>query len=132
MRPTVSVITLITDDLQRAVAFYRDGLGLPTKGIVGDAENDTEVAFFTVNERLKLAIWPRQSLSQQLGIMPQGSGHLLSHNVASPEQVECVMDAAKKAGARILRSPHWQPWGCYGGYFQDLDKHCWEVTYNPA
>ena len=35
MKPRISVITLGVDDLERAVAFYRDGLGLTTPGIVG-------------------------------------------------------------------------------------------------
>jgi len=35
MQPRITFITLGVDDLERAVAFYRDGLGLPTKGIVG-------------------------------------------------------------------------------------------------
>lgn len=34
MEPRVHVITLAVDDLQRALTFYRDGLGLPTRGVV--------------------------------------------------------------------------------------------------
>lgn len=33
MRSRIKVITLGVDDLQRPVAFYRDGMGLPTQGI---------------------------------------------------------------------------------------------------
>jgi len=35
MQPRITLITLAVDDLERAVVFYRDGLGLPTQGIVG-------------------------------------------------------------------------------------------------
>jgi predicted enzyme related to lactoylglutathione lyase len=35
MNPRITLITLGVDDLERAVSFYRDGLGLSTKGIVG-------------------------------------------------------------------------------------------------
>ncbi len=35
MKARISVITLGVADLERAVHFYRDGLGLPTEGIVG-------------------------------------------------------------------------------------------------
>jgi len=35
MQPRITVITLGVDDLERAVTFYRDGLGLKTDGIVG-------------------------------------------------------------------------------------------------
>lgn len=35
MKPRIAVITVGVDDLDRSVRFYRDGLGLTTKGIVG-------------------------------------------------------------------------------------------------
>ena len=34
MEPRLNVITLAVDDLERALVFYRDGLGLQTKGVV--------------------------------------------------------------------------------------------------
>lgn len=34
MQPRISVITLAVDDLERALRFYRDGLGLATEGII--------------------------------------------------------------------------------------------------
>ena len=132
MEPTLSVITLATDDLPRAVHFYQEGLGLPTNGIVGSAEDDTQVAFFSMSNGLKLALWPRQSLAKQLGFTPTGTGQMLSHNVAELEQVEQLVQVAAASGADILRGPHWQPWGCFGAYFKDPDGHCWEITYNPT
>src|SRR6266513_4749345 len=35
MNPHITLLTLGVDDLERAVAFYRDGLGFSTKGIIG-------------------------------------------------------------------------------------------------
>ena len=35
MQPRITMLTLGVDDLEQAVAFYRDGLGLKTDGIVG-------------------------------------------------------------------------------------------------
>jgi uncharacterized protein len=35
MRAKISFITLAVGDLDRSVAFYRDGLGWPTEGILG-------------------------------------------------------------------------------------------------
>ncbi|MGH9203578.1 MAG: VOC family protein, partial [Vicinamibacterales bacterium] len=35
MKPRITLITLGVDDLERALRFYRDGLGLLTPGIVG-------------------------------------------------------------------------------------------------
>jgi catechol 2,3-dioxygenase-like lactoylglutathione lyase family enzyme len=41
VEPRVSLVTLGVRDLERAVAFYRDGLGWPKSEVGGD-----EVAFF--------------------------------------------------------------------------------------
>ena len=46
MRARVTLITLGVDDLHRSLAFYRDGLGFPTKGIVGTEFEHGAVAFF--------------------------------------------------------------------------------------
>jgi uncharacterized protein len=44
------------------VAFYRDGLGFKTKGIIGGEFENGAVAFFNLQSGLKLALWPRKSL----------------------------------------------------------------------
>ena len=46
MDPHVDVITLAVDDLERALAFYRDGLGLESPGVIGTefAGDDTTPA----------------------------------------------------------------------------------------
>ena len=85
MKPRISVLTLGVDDLARAVAFYRDGLGWPTRGIVGSAEQHSAVAFFALQPGIQLALFPRASLALEAGVAepPSGtSGCLLSHNVA--------------------------------------------------
>lgn len=134
MKPRVTVITLTVEDLERAVAFYRDGLGLPTKGIVGKEFEHGAVAFFDLQAGLKLAIWPRASLAHDTGI-PKGASSptelSLGHNVASKEDVDVVMRQAREAGARIVKPAADTFWGGYGGYFQDPDGHLWEVVWNP-
>jgi catechol 2,3-dioxygenase-like lactoylglutathione lyase family enzyme len=40
MKPRISVLTLSVSDLEKAAAFYRDGLGFKTEGIV-DASSST-------------------------------------------------------------------------------------------
>ena len=50
MRPSISVITLGVDDLERSLAFYRDGLGLPTRGIFGTEYEHGAVAFFLARD----------------------------------------------------------------------------------
>ena len=68
MKPRITMITLGVDDLERAVAFYRDGLGLATEGIIGKEFEHGAVAFFDLQAGLKLALWPRASLAHDAGL----------------------------------------------------------------
>jgi catechol 2,3-dioxygenase-like lactoylglutathione lyase family enzyme len=135
MKPRITLITLGVDDLERAVAFYRDGLGFATKGIVGAGFENGAVAFFNLESGLKLALWPRTSLAADSGLplqAPSATEFSLAHNVASQEEVDAVMRQAKRAGARIVKAAQPTFYGGYAGYFQDLDGHLWEVAYNPG
>jgi len=60
MKPRITVITIGVDNLERALAFYRDGLGFPTPGIVGTEFEHGAVAFFDLANGLKLAAWARR------------------------------------------------------------------------
>lgn len=134
MKPLITVITLAVDDLERALRFYRDGLGLPTAGIVGTQYPNGACAFFELAGGLKLALWPRTSLlaDTSLCASPAGGGQvLIAHNVASPAEVADVLAQAERAGARILKPAGPTFWGGTGGYFQDPDGHVWEVVFNP-
>lgn len=134
MRPRISLVTLGVDDLERAVAFYRDGLGLPTKGIVGQEHEHGAVAFFELQAGLGLALWPRRSLAHDAGL-PQSpaspTDFCIAHNVGSRDEVDAVLSQARAAGARIVKEGQETFWGGYAGYFQDPDGHLWEVAWNP-
>jgi catechol 2,3-dioxygenase-like lactoylglutathione lyase family enzyme len=135
MKPRVTLITLGVDDLERALRFYRDGLGFPTKGIVGTEFEHGAVVFIELQAGLKLALWPRADLAWDAGIprAPASATELsLGHNVDSKEEVDTVMTQATGAGARIVKPAHQTFWGGYAGYFQDPDGHLWEVAWNPA
>lgn len=134
MKPRISVITLGVDDLEKAVRFYRDGLGLPTEGIVGKEFEYGAVAFFDLSIGLKLALWPRKSLAHDSGLQlksPGATEFSLGHNVMSKAEVDEVMAQAESAGACIVKPANDTFWGGYAGYFQDLDGHLWEVVWNP-
>ena len=70
MKPRLIVITLAVDNLEKSLAFYRDGLGLRTKGIVAtefkgnDIEPSGTIAFFELQDGLKLALYPRKELAK--------------------------------------------------------------------
>ena len=134
MKPKVTVITIGVDDLERSLAFYRDGLGFPTEGIVGTEFEHGAVAFFDLQPGLKLAVWPRASIAHDAGVAyrePSPAEFTLGHNVGSREEVDRVMEQARAAGARIAVPAHDTFWGGYAGYFQDPDGHLWEVVWNP-
>src|SRR5689334_18625629 len=107
MKPRLSVVTLCVDDLERSIRFYRDGLGLLTPGIIGQEFEHGAVAFFDLQPGLKLAIWPRKSLSHDSGLplgSPSATELSLGHNVSSPEEVDAVMRQAAEAGAIIVKT----------------------------
>lgn len=135
MRPRITLLTLAVDDLDRAVAFYRDGLGWPTPGIVGTEFENGAVAFFALESGLRLALWPRQSLAADTGLAlgpPSPTGFALAHNVESVAEVDAVMAQARQAGARVTKRAQDTFYGGYAGYFQDPDGHLWEVAFNPG
>ncbi|MEX2494575.1 MAG: VOC family protein [Woeseia sp.] len=134
MQPRLTVITLGVDDLERSLRFYRDGLGLKTEGVVGTQFEHGAVVFFDLQDGLKLALWPRLSISADTGLPAGGPGTAemtLGHNVASKREVDQVMEQAKAAGAAIIKAAHDTFWGGYSGYFEDPDRHLWEVVWNP-
>jgi uncharacterized protein len=134
MRPRISIVTLGVSDLERAVVFYRDGLGLPTQGIMGTEFEIGAVAFFELESGLKLALWPCSSLAADTGLParpPSPTAFSLAHNVGSESEVDEVMEQARKAGARVVKRAQPAFWGGYAGYFQDPDGHLWEVVFNP-
>ncbi len=135
MKPRISVLTLGVEDLERSLAFYRDGLGLPTEGIVGKEFEHGAVAFFDLQAGVKLALWSRKDLSHEakVPLVPPSSTEMtIGHNVASKEEVDQVMEQARKAGATITDPAHETFWGGYSGHFMDPDGHLWEVVWNPA
>jgi catechol 2,3-dioxygenase-like lactoylglutathione lyase family enzyme len=135
MRPRIKVLTLGVSDLGKSLAFYRDGLGLPTEGIVGTEFEDGAVVFFSMNDDLMLALYPKPALAKdaRVSVGPASPAEFsIGHIVKSKQEVDAIMQQAKQAGARITDPARDRFWGGYSGYFQDLDGHLWEVAWNPA
>lgn len=134
MKPRITVLTLGVRDLDRALRFYSDGLGLATDGIVGEEFEHGAVAFFDLQSGLRLAIWPRESIAHDTGLpvtAPSPTAFTIGHNVSSEVEVDEVMAQAEAAGASVVKAGHATFWGGYSGYFQDPDGHLWEVVWNP-
>ena len=125
------MLTLGVSDLEKSLAFYRDGLGLPTQGIVGQEYEYGVVAFFKLQDGLMLALWPRASIAHDSGLSlqpPSATEFTIGHNVGSRDEVDGVMEQATRAGATIVKAARDTFWGGYAGYFQDPDGHLWEVV----
>jgi uncharacterized protein len=135
MKPRISVITVGVDDLEASLKFYRDGLGLPTEGIVGMEFEHGAAAFFELQHGVKLAIFPRADLAIDAGIPQTGRSATefsLGQMVASEREVDAVLNRAVGAGARLVKPGQKTFWGGYAGYFQDPDDHLWEIIFNPS
>jgi catechol 2,3-dioxygenase-like lactoylglutathione lyase family enzyme len=134
MKPRITLLTLGVDDLDRSVAFSRDGLGWATRGIVGTEFEYGAVAFFDLQPGLQLALWPRESIAHDTALPKTASSaceFTIGHNVNTREEVDRVMQQAREAGARLVKPAGETFWGGYAGYFQDPDGHLWEVAWNP-
>jgi hypothetical protein len=140
MESRIHVITLAVADLGRALAFYREGLGLDSAGVVasefvGSDENPAgDIAMFHLDGNLTLALYPRTELAKDAGIplgAPRSGEFSIGHLVASRADVDALLVQAEAAGASRTGPPHDRPWGIYSGYFRDLDGHLWEIIWNP-
>jgi len=135
MKPRIKVITLAVANLDKALVFYRDGLGLPTQGIVGTEFEHGAVVFFEMPGGLVFALYPRASLAKDANIAvsaPSPTELSVGYGVGSKQEVDAFMRRAKDAGARVTDPARTRFWGGYSGYFMDPDGHLWEVVWNPA
>jgi uncharacterized protein len=140
MKARIHEITLAVSDLNRALAFYRDGLGLESAGVIGTefAGDETTpagaIATFALHGGLILALYPRTELAKDATIAfgpPKAGEFSLGHAVATKAAVDELLTQAAAAGATLTDRPHERPWGIYSGYYRDLDGHLWEILWNP-
>lgn len=139
MKAQIHVITLAVDDLERALQFYREGLGFESPGVVAaELQDDASgangaIAAFTLESGLIISLYPRRDLAKDAGIPysgPKTGEFSLGHIVADRADVDAVLDRARSAGATVLGEPRDRPWGIYSGYFEDPDGHLWEVIWS--
>jgi uncharacterized protein len=140
MDPRIDVITLAVADLERALAFYRDGLGLESSGVIGtewvgdEVEPNGAIAMFELQGGMILCLYPRTELAKDAQVSlaaPKTGEFSIGHAVTSRAEVDAVLAQAHAAGATLTDQAHDRPWGIYSGYFRDPDGHLWEVIWNP-
>ena len=111
MEPRLNFVTLVVADLDRARRFYLDGLGWPAA-----LEANGEVAMIHVGPKLVLSLWAESAARAEIGEVTRGGTmpFTLAHNVASPAEVDAVLDTARTAGATV-HSAQQREWGGYSG-----------------
>lgn len=117
-KPRINVITLGVNNLEKSLAFYREGLGLPSKGIFdtefqGDDEHPSgAVAFFELQGGLILALYPRVELAKDANLptgTPNAVGFSIGYVVPNREEVDILLTLAEAAGATLTDKPHDRP-----------------------
>ena len=130
MDQRVSFITLAVPDLEAGRAFYLDGLGWEAEMFVpGD------VLMIQVGEHVLLSLWVEEAFEAEVGAIRRGPGLApitLAHNVPTREEVDGVLDDARRAGATEVQEAQDREWGGYTGYFADPTGYRWEIAWNPG
>ena len=126
MEQRISLVTLGVRDLGRARRFYE------ALGWSGESPPSGDVVFFQAGGMI-VALWGREELAADSTVEDGGGwgGVTLAYNVASPAEVDAVLDEAAAAGATIGRAGAATFWGGYSGVFVDPEGHPWEVAHNP-
>lgn len=127
MKPRINMITLGVSDMERAKAFYEEGLGLPCMPFEGGA------AFFMLNGSW-LSLYPWDLLAEDAAVPGNGAGFrgiTIAHVVSTKEEVVEVLNQAVRSGGKLVKPAQDVFWGGYSGYFTDPDGHLWEVAWNP-
>lgn len=127
-RLRIHLVTLGVADLKRATSFY-EALGMKRRLPLAEG-----VAFFDAGGAV-VSLYGRDALAHDAGLeaMTPGSGSVtLAFNVDSDGAVDAVLEAAARAGGKIIKPGYKVFWGGYIGYFSDPDEHMWEVAHNPT
>ena len=126
MPAAISCVTIPVDDLQKSIAFYRDGLGLPAE------ETDEDHAVFDL-DGVYLTLLDRSGFNayvEPIGLRSAAKGNagmIISYFTDNKVDVDTFIAKAQKAGAKVVAAAEDEDG--YSGYFTDPDGHAWEVLY---
>ena len=119
-------LELRVSDLQRALHFYRDLVGLPFGDIETHEGDDTEHAHATWGD------WDGRREFLMVNLYPAGDA---GPNKASigvvVDDLDAVHDRLVSAGAIVTRAPERRPWGASATY-QDADGNTVTLTEGPS
>ena len=130
MEQRISFVTLAVADLDATRRFYVGGLGW-----AAELDVPGEVLMIRVGGHVLLSLWDRAHFEAEVGPAMTGPGiapFTLAHNVATPDEVDAVLETARAAGAAVVHVAGERDWGGYTGYFGDPDGYRWEIAHNPT
>jgi catechol 2,3-dioxygenase-like lactoylglutathione lyase family enzyme len=125
----LSIVTIGARDVETLADFYRR-LGWKAAIVADDGFHafETGGAVFT--------LWPLESLAKEAGLQPDPLGGFrgvtLAINVEEAPMVDAAMDAARSAGATILKEAENASFGGRTGIFADPEGNAWEVAWMPG
>lgn len=128
----ITCICLGVKSMERAIKFYRDGLGFKTDCKI----NNPKVCFFDT-PGTKFELYPLDLLAKDISesnpphIGSGFGGITLTYNVEKKEDVDKIIELVKTVGGTIVKEPQKVFWGGYHAYFKDLDGYYWEVAWGP-
>ena len=129
MKPSISIITIGVDDLERAFTFYRALFDLSDEQI---APGEDHVAFF-FDDNFSFVLFPREQIAQTAGkdaAIAGTPGFVLSHQAGSPDEVDDILRQVLIAGGAIIMDGTQSEWG-YSAYFEDSEGNVWELMAQP-
>lgn len=130
MKPSISIITIGVDDLERAFAFYRALFDIADEQI---GAGEDHVAFFFPND-FSFVLFPRDQIARTAGrdaAVSGTPGFVLSHQAASPDEVDDILRRVLVAGGAIVTEATRSEWG-YSAYFEDSEGNVWELMAQPT
>src|ERR1700749_2759285 len=123
-RSSISDICFLVEDLDRAIAFYRDRVGFELRRLApGFAD------FFTAG--VTLALWQGGPMQTHLELPPgprsAGWRTMAAIQVNDRQRVEALHDELSARGVPFVAGPRAYSWNAYACYFTDPEDNLWEI-----
>jgi len=125
MKPSISIITIGVDDLERAFAFYRALFDIADDQI---GAGEDHVAFF-FDDAFSFVLFPRKEIAETAGkeeVITGTPGFVLSHRADSAAEIDAILDRVLIAGGAVITPGTQSEWG-YSAYFEDSEGNVWEL-----
>lgn len=125
MIPKISLITILTDDIEKMLKFYKEVLGFTSEDESGDyiEFNHDGVRFAICSRKLGYDLSGDESYRAE----KSGQSFELAFWVPNKEEVDKVYDELIEKGATPIKRPVDMPWGQRTGLFADPDGNIHEI-----